>query len=72
MYLETGCMREVTRDSPVLLGQWLPGRGWRTVLADFQKALLASSSLTLTYHPLHLLNPLGALAVLLQTGFSCI
>lgn len=69
MCLQTGHVREV---QGLLLGQWLPWRDWRTVLADFQKALLASSSLTVTYQPLHLLNPLGALAVLLGTGFSCI
>ena len=56
----------------MLMGHWLPCRGWRTVPVDFRKTVLASDSLALTPHPLCLLNPLEAPAVLLGTGLSCV
>lgn len=49
----------------MLTDQWLPWRDWRAVLADFRMAFWALDSLALTPHPLHLLKPLGAPAVLL-------
>lgn len=55
---------EVRGASSTLTGQWLPWRGQRAVPADFRKAFLVLDSLRLTPHPLRLLNPLGAPAVL--------
>lgn len=60
----------------MVMGHWLPWRGWKAVPADFRKPLLASGSLSpcppTPHNPLCLLNPLEAPAVLLGTGLSCV
>lgn len=41
----------------MLMGQWLPCRGWKAVSAEFRKSLLASDSPAVTTSPLPVSPP---------------